>query len=517
MPSPNDFEKYAKLGQKNQKLEDRIRPFLRDLIQATNRQTVESLITKELEWLREHYCPRVIPNRVAKYRAATTAVFKDFPIPEGLEYRQKTQNGLITQHIAMGFLKADPEESATALALGKEKTDGDQDNAQAFPLWDAVAAAEKAVQATEWEDVCVGLMFACQSRPIDIIKLATVEAVAKHRVKFTTQAKQKGKPVTQEINTIVDASIFVDAFRRLRCDAEILEIERFSNSAADSMKNSKINRRVNRIFGEIIPPPFTETELSAHNLRAAGSLVAYHLFAETGMSQQRYVTKQLIHGSAGVAANYDDYQCADKNGKEITEKGLHPDKDLPLETMPKSTTRTSIRVYRQQLDAMDVFGFTGSRSEQYDRILALATEAAKLKGQLAYQKEQVAYQKAQNAKLRAAATDETAPAPESDLRMLQDSELKGKKSGFAEERIRRAVGAIQDWNAGKELEEQIEINVGSLRQLAAASASKVGAWAKVHAAELQAYADGQGHPFTKNSKFNRGKDIAALVRLPWNE
>jgi hypothetical protein len=164
---------------------------------------------------------------------------------------------------------------------------------------------------------------------------------------------------------------------------------------------------------------------------------------------------------------------------------------------------------RQLLEEMDTFG-PGSRSEQLAHLIALARKAEELQAQLAYQKEQ-------NAKLRAAATDETAPAPESDLRMLQDSELKGKKSGFAEERIRRAVGAIQDWNAGKELEEQIEINVGSLRQLAAASASKVGAWAKVHAAELQAYADGQGHPFTKNSKFNRGKDIAGLIKLPWKE
>jgi hypothetical protein len=161
--------------------------------------------------------------------------------------------------------------------------------------------------------------------------------------------------------------------------------------------------------------------------------------------------------------------------------------------------------------------------------MALAHKAAEFEAQFLYQKEQ-------NMKLRTKATTppktapvtgdyatatedptETTSTAAAELRMLQDAELKGKKSGLAEERIRRTVAALQDWNAGKELEEQIEINVGSLRQLAAASPSKVGQWAKDHAAELQAYADGQGHPFTPNSKFNRGKDIAGLIKLPWNE
>lgn len=96
-------------------------------------------------------------------------------------------------------------------------------------------------------------------------------------------------------------------------------------------------------------------------------------------------------------------------------------------------------------------------------------------------------------------------------------EIKGKKPGYAEERIRRTVLAIQDYNAGRELEEQIEINVGSIRALAAASASKVGAWCKDHAAELEAYAAAQGHPYGPNSKFNRGKDFLSLVPLDWNQ
>jgi hypothetical protein len=104
-----------------------------------------------------------------------------------------------------------------------------------------------------------------------------------------------------------------------------------------------------------------------------------------------------------------------------------------------------------------------------------------------------------------------------DIRKLEDHQIIGKKAGFAEERIRRTVAAIQDYNAGRELEEQIEINVGSIRKLAGANATKVGEWVKAHAAELESYAAAQGHPYGPNSKFNRGKDLLSLVPLAWNQ
>jgi hypothetical protein len=181
-------------------------------------------------------------------------------------------------------------------------------------------------------------------------------------------------------------------------------------------------------------------------------------------------------------------------------------------TMPKSTTKTSMTVDRQQLEATDSFGFTGSRSKQYDSIVALARKAEDLQKQLAYQKEQVAYQKAQNAKLRAAATDETAPAPESDLiRAIPNAELIGsKKRGAAEERLRRTVEAIQEYNAGRELAEQIAVNKGSLRTLAGVNAQTINTWVDAKAAELAQYSEAQGHGYRQNV----GQDLSVIK---WSE
>jgi L-alanine-DL-glutamate epimerase-like enolase superfamily enzyme len=65
---------------------------------------------------------------------------------------------------------------------------------------------------------------------------------------------------------------------------------------------------------------------------------------------------------------------------------------------------------------------------------------------------------------------------------------------------------------GIELAEQIAVNKGSLRTLAAASVTTVNKWADEHAAELKAYATAQGHGFRQNV----GKDLLTLVPLAWN-
>jgi hypothetical protein len=77
--------------------------------------------------------------------------------------------------------------------------------------------------------------------------------------------------------------------------------------------------------------------------------------------------------------------------------------------------------------------------------------------------------------------------------------------------------AIQSYNEGRRLPEQIEINVGSLRKLAAASAAAVGEWVRAHKDEIDAYGRAQGHSGGPGSKFNRGKDVATLVCLAWNK
>jgi len=486
---------------------------------------VKALCEQQLSELREIYSPSSMPNRVTKYRKAIQACFSEYPIPEGLNYPQKTQSGVIELHIAMQVMYSSVEESAIAIGNVTKKTNADQDNPQAFSLWDAIAAAEKAIESEDWQVVSAGLIFACQSRPIDLIKLGEAKAVSQYQIRFTTQAKKKGKPATRDIWTLIKADKFIDAFHRLRTDADILELENVSNSKADSQKNSTINRKVNSVFGEIIPPPFTEKTLSAHNLRAAGAKAAYHLYGKPGQSAQRFVELQLIHDSKAASANYDDYYCVDDQGHEITSKGLRKDADMKLASKPKSMQSLRPMLNKQTLEEIRENWPGDSDNERLVRVLARARQADELEARLTraqasaareaekrqaleLQLKQLQSAQLQPVAARAAMGEPATKAKADDIaddsagidwRSVPNEILNGDRRNDAyKEKLRRSVEAIQDYNAGRELSEQYKINTSALRELAGVSPKMITPWMDEHKAELDSYSEAQGHTYRQN-------------------
>jgi hypothetical protein len=569
MPSPNDFEKYTRDARGEA---PHINFFLAQIVQCVNPDTADKFCRSAIANLYERRSgkdgqPGTPSSRctfASYYRQALKQAAIDFGMPAEIS------------DICIPILKGSDSDIAIGQDKQQKRTRKHQSNLIPFNPQAVLAQIETALNSDDWRQIAAALVMCCHARPADILKLGSFKVLSEYQVEFTSPAKKRGGRAVGNIWVMIPAADFVDAFSRLRRMPEVLRYQAMSNSEVDSSSNSNIGRAIQQTFGEVLSLPHgAKGTTSATNARAAATNLAHWLYGTDEIHAAELSTRQLMHDSTNAEANYRDYRLVGENGQAIKDYGVRlnlgptvpyyfyavnadglcefnedgsvkknsmmPDDNPAVisvsssgkitvnaksqtKTMPKSQTKTSLTIDRQLLAEMDSFG-PGSRSDQLINIMATARQSEELQAQLAYQKEQVAKLKA-----TAAAAPQTAPVTgdyattteatttaETDLRMLQDSELKGKKSGLAEERIRRTVAALQDWNAGKELEEQIEINVGSLRQLAAASASKVGAWAKDHAAELQAYADGQGHPFTKNSKFNRGKDIAALVSLPWNE
>lgn len=521
-----DFEKFAKLGQRNQKLEQKIPIFLAQLIDTTSLDRVKALCDDQLSWLRENYAAGSMPNRVTKYRKAIQACFNEYPIPEGLSVPQKTTKGMIDVHVAMKILFASAEESAAVVERNIEKTNTDQDNAQPFALDSAVAAAEAAVKSDDWHEAAAAMIFACQARPVDLVKLAEVEAVSRYKIRFTTKAKKKGTPETRNIYTIVRADLFVDAFARMRREPSVIALQKLSNSAADSRVNTVINRKVVSVFGGIIAPPATETVLSAHNLRAAGAKAAYHLYAEKGVSLQRFVELQLIHDSKASSSNYDDYYCVDEQGKEITAKALRADAEEPLKAEPRSTKRTTLTLDKQLLAEVsnaEEWG-EGSHADRLIRIVAKAKQAKRVEAQLARECEkrqrlELQLKQLQEAQAKPSTNAEPVATAEPkeeggfDWRAVPNAELNGDRRNDAyPEKLRRSVEAVQEYNAGLETEEQYRITGSLLRQLAKVTPKLVSQWMQAHEAELNAYTEGAGHKAYQN----KGKADPRSV-IKWSE
>jgi hypothetical protein len=520
-----DFMPYAKLGKASLEVQKSIAVLLSKLSVATDPDLVKTLCQDAIASLCERYPASATRATYASaYRKSVQAYFADYAIPPGLTAERQTSKGMIRQHIALNYLLAPAEDYAASKAQNKTKTAEQRDNLTPFSFEAAIKATEAALNSDDWRELAAALIMSVQARPADMLSAGEFKAISTYRVEFVSRAKKKGQAKTQTIWSIIPAAEFVDGFSRLRRDPDVLPLLALALKDVDSSKNSTLNRAINRVFGGIIPAPFGEKELSAKNLRAAGVNVAYHLYGREDQSLGRFAELQLLHDSAGIAANYEDFYCTGTDGKRLGEIGIR--KDSELKTMPKSQTKSSMTIDRQLLAEMDSFG-PGSRSEQLVCIMALARKAAELETQLAYQAEQ-------NKKLRAtttATTPRTAPteaeyttnkepaamapttaAAETDLRKLADSELAGKKQGYAEERIRRTVAAIQDFNAGRNLSEQIAINKGSLRKLAGANVTTVTDWVNANAAELDEYAKAQGHGFRQNV----GKDLS-VIKLAWNE
>jgi hypothetical protein len=505
-----DFLPYAKLGKASEAVQRSIAVFLAQLSAVKSAARAKALAQDAIANLCERYTKSSTrATYVSAYRKAVKAYFDEHGIPKGLAVPAQSGKGevqphLAEQHIALNYLYAPAADYQAISTQNKVKTAAQRDHLTPFRLETAIAATEKAIQSEDWRELAAGLIMSVQARPSDMLAAGDFKAVSKYRVEFTSQAKKRGATVTGEVWTIIPAVDFVDAFTRLRRAPAVLALKSMALKDIDSGKNSTLNRAINRVFGAAIPAPFGEQTLSAKNLRAAGVNVAYHLYGRDEQSLGRFAELQLLHDNPGTAANYEDFYCTDAEGKRLSEIGLR--QDSPLEAKPKSRTKTSMTIDRQLLAELDTFG-PGSRSEQLIHIMALARQTEDLQKQLDYQKEQ-------NARLKAAATVETAPAsaPESDpIRAIPNAELMGsKKRGAAEERLRRTVEAIQEYNAGRELAEQIAINKGSLRKLAGVNAQTINTWVDDHAAELNQYSEAQGHGYRQNV----GQDLSVIK---WSE
>lgn len=511
------FEQYARLGQRNVKLEERICLLLAKLVQIKDKANVERVIADELIWLRKKYAPESIPNRVSKYRKAIQKYFEDNAIPSGLSYPQKTKHGIKDLHIAMSYLWASAEESQAVVDRNKDKTDADQDDPQPFCLQDALEVTESMLDSDDWRDVAAALIFACQCRPVDLLKGATAQAVSHYKIAFTTSLKRKGNEITKEIFVLTESTRFMDRFNWLRRQPEMMEAKKLSNSEVDSNWNSTINNRVNAIYSPIIPPPISEKQLSAHNLRAAGATAGYHLYGKQGQSKQRFVELQLIHTDKGASANYDDYYCVDQDGTEMTAKELR--KDSEIKHQPASDTRSNLTADKRTLDIVRDSGEwgEGSNNERLERIIELARKAAQYENELKLTQQKLTVAKAQIEKLEqaaAAAKAEAEATPDSlstadDVANMPNAELIGsRKRGADIVKLERTKAAIQAYNAGLPLDEQIAINSGSLRAISKVKPTTVKVWMDEHKAELEEYNSGF------NYRQNVGKDLSVVK---WDE
>ena len=529
------FKPYAKLGKSNAKIQGRICDLLFRLMQTDDPAKVRSLCKEEIAWLEsESYKPATRTVYVTAYRKALQAWFDEHPpANKALLSERETVKGLITQHCALQYLMAAPADYAAGQQRTKQKTAKQRDNLTGFNAAAAVDATKKALASEDWRELAAGLIMSVQCRPSDMLQAGMFKAVSKYKLEFTTGLKKRGKFVTGEIFCLVESAMFIDAFSRLRREPDVMELRGYQLKDIDSAKNATVNRAVRRIYGDIIPVPFGEKELSCKNLRAAGVNVAYWLHGRDNQSLGRFAELQLLHDNPGTAANYEDFYAADADGKRLLKVGIL--KDAPLTAKPKSEKRSSVSVDAQLRDMIgdaERWG-EGSHADRLERIIARAEMADRLERQLAREceKRQRLEFQFQSLQLKyEALKPEYEPVTEDELisidkpaiavedkltgfdwRSVPNAELNGDRRHDAyAEKLRRSVEAIQEYNAGLPHDEQFAITGSILRQITKVKPGKVKLWSDEHRAELDSYNAGY------SARHNTGKPHPRCV-IKWSE
>ncbi|MEL6879055.1 MAG: protelomerase family protein [Cyanobacteria bacterium J06607_10] len=530
---------YAKLGKSNGKIQGRICDLLFRLIQTDDPAKVKALCESEIEWLTGEYeKASTRTSYVSAYRKAIRAYFDEHRISETLSVEKQTVKGLVVNHLAESYLMAPAEDYATVRKINKTKTAVQRDNLTGFNAADALEATKQAVQSEDWRDLAASLIMATQSRPSDMLKTGEFKAISKYRLEFSSRAKKRGAIAKGEIFCLIEASVFVDAFSRLRREPDVMEMRDWALKDVDSGKNATLNRAVKRIYGDIIPVPFGEKELSCKNLRAAGVNVAYWLHGRDNQSLGRFAELQLLHENPGTAANYEDFYCTKENGKRLLEVGIL--KDAPLSAKPLSEKRSSLSLDKQLLEMVSdaaQWG-EGSHADRLERIIARAKQADRVEAQLARECEKRQQLEFQVKRLQATLLEQPEPeyrpieehefiradklkiAPKPvaedeptgfDWRSVPNDVLNGDRRHDAyPEKLRRSVEAIQEYNAGLEDSEQFSITGSLLRQIAKVKPGLVKKWMAEHSTELEDYNAGYG------ARQNTGKPEPRAV-IKWSE
>ena len=498
------FQRFAKLGRSNATIQGRIALLLAKLAQATQPETVKGLCEDEKAWFLEHYTSSSSRTTyMSAYRKAIKACFDELGIQPGLETERETVKGLVTQHIAMNYMMAPAEDYQTKQKQNKAKTAEQRDNLTPFDAEAAINATETALTSVDLRVLASGLIMSVQSRPSDMLKAGEFKAVSRYQIEFTSKAKKRGSSVKGEVWTLVDSATFIDAFNRLRRDPNVLELKAQALKDIDSQKNSTINRAIQRVYGDIIKPPYGEKELSAKNLRAAGVYVGYYLYGKETQSLGRFAELQLLHDNPGTAANYEDYYCVNAEGQRVSDIGIRKDSALTQKPRSRSTTRPTLDY--QIVDELHSLFPEGEYTK--DCIISAIAEVKRLRKELATAQKRLE-------KIGSEPPSENTQKPskqDDDISTLSNAELLGsRKRGAADEKLKRTVDAIQAYNVGRSSEEQIAINKGSLRKISKVNAQEVNRWADERSEEIEAYSDAQGHGYRQNV----GKDLSVIK---WDE
>ena len=485
-----EYLKYCSGVRLSQTMQRQVALFLAKLSGATDAATVEYLCREEKGKFEAQYQnDNTRAAHMTKYRKGIASMTADRSFPDSVLYEQETVNGVACQHLALKWMNYSSEFHAARQAPTKEKTSAQRRGRVAFEPQPVIDAAVAALSSDSSWEVAAAIILLTGRRPTEILKTAAFEQVGAYQLAFTGQLKRRDQAESEyEIYCLCRTHLLIDAFTRFRRIASIRELQQAENTAVDSRLNATVNRAVRAVFlDSILPAPLGEEYLSAKNLRAAYTNIAYHLFGSVEVSIGSFAEDFLGHQSVGSAANYEDYYCVDANGHPSPVGLLRAELAVKAKR-PQAAKRTTVHVDGLLQERFAAFGEgthkqkmvqlldAAERNERLDRQLHSTEQRLKLaRDHIELLQQQVeALKQAQTA---TQTKNEPAPAhtpiPD-DWTEMSNAELNGSQiPGSADEKVRRSIEAFYEFNEERAAAERWSITPTVIKKLSGSNANRV--------------------------------------------
>ena len=502
-----DFVQYCQGLRLSKTLEHHVALFLAKLSGAEDARTVEYLCREEKAWFEVQYeNDNTRAAHMTRYRKAIASMSAAISFPADVTYEQATETGPIRQHLALKWMNYDSRFHAARQAPTVAKTKAQRRQRVAFEPVPVIERAIAALSSEDYREVGATIILLTGRRPTEILKSGSFTQVNRYQVEFSGQLKSRGKAETYPIYCLCRSHLLIDAFTRFRRTANIKALQAEENTAVDSRLNATINQAVQHIFSEVLRSPLGDEQLSATNLRAAYVNIAYHLFGVPEESIGSFAEDFLGHQGTGSAANYEDYYCVDAQGKAL-EIGVLRHELAAAPKQPKADKRTTIHVDGLLKERFEAYG-SGTHKEKIGQLLDAAERVATLERQLhnSNQRLGLARQHIELLQGKLGAIEAVAPSCQSepkrtpipdDWREMSNADLNGSRlPGSADEKVRRSIEAIQEFNAGLDKEDQWAITPTVIQKLSGSNANRVRDYLSRHPeteAMLEQYNSGFGY------------------------
>ena len=522
-----DFKQYCAGVRLSQTMQQQVALFLAKLSGAKDSSTVEYICEEAKAALEQQYKnDNTRAAYMTRYRKAIMAMSADRTFPDSVMYEQPTVDGAVQQHLALKWMNYSREFHQARQEKTKTKSKAQRRERVGFELDLVIKAAASALTSDSHWEVCAALILLTGRRPTEIIKTAEFTQSGPYQLTFAGQLKARENDPSYEIYCLVRSHLVIDAFTRFRRVPAVRKLQKAKNAEVDSKLNATINRAVREVFPtSILYPPIGEDHLSAKNLRAAYTNIAYHLFSQPQTSISSFAEDYLGHQSSGSAASYEDYYCVDENNQPLA-VGLLRDELEKQTKRPRARKRTTVHVDGLLKERFEAFG-SGTHKQKMAQLLDAADRVKQLERQL-YNSQQrlelaqkhisllkekhsevkqeqgaIAHKKQ---KQKRGATDSSSHTPiPDDWTEMSNAELNGSQiPGSADEKIRRSIEAFKAFNEGKQFKEQWSIVPTVIQRLSGSNHNGVKDYLKRHtevAEALEKYNEEQGYGYHQN----RGK------------